>query len=60
MTSYRIQVWFEGDVGPASIEYSAFRAGNNLQRDHSSLLKQAEKKFPNFQRIEVATVENTH
>ena len=59
MTSYRIQVWFDGDIGPASIEYSAFRAGNNRVRDHNSLLKQAEKKFPNFWRIKVETVETT-
>lgn len=59
MTVYKVQVWFEGDVGPASIEYTKIKAGGNIERDHNTLTKRAQRKFPNAYRVRVETVETS-
>ena len=59
MTSYRVQIWFEGDVGPASIEYTEIKAGGNTERHHNTLTRQAQQKFPGAQRVRVETLETS-
>ena len=59
MTTYKVQVWFEGDIGPASIEYTEIKAGGNTERDHDNLAKRAQRKFPNAYRVRVETLETS-
>lgn len=55
MNSALIQIWFEGDVGAASIEYVRTFKGNGVTA-HNRFLKDAMRKFPNWKRIEVEAV----
>ena len=55
MKSAVIQIWFEGDVGPASIEYVKTYKGKSTTA-HERFLKDAMRKFPNWADIEIRTV----
>lgn len=50
-----IQIWFVGDVGAASIEYTKTFNGNAVTA-HNRFTKDAMRKFPNWHRIEVENV----
>lgn len=57
MTDSIVRIWFEGDIGPASITYlkkfiGAKDAGEYLVRED------AKWRFPNASKIEVEIVEN--
>ena len=55
MNSVLIQIWFVGDVGPASIEYTKSFNGNAATA-HNRFTKDAMRKFPNWHRIAVKAV----
>ena len=55
MNSVLIQIWFVGDVGPASIEYTKTFNGNAATA-HNRFTKDAIRKFPNWHRIAVKAV----
>jgi hypothetical protein len=50
-----IQIWFEGDVGGASIFYQKQYRGDDCVA-HERFVKSAQKKFPNWARINVERV----
>ena len=50
-----IKVWFEGDVGDASIEFTKTYSGDDCIA-HERFVKSAQKKFPNWERINVERV----
>ena len=50
-----VRVWFQGDVGAASIEYTKSFKGNDVTA-HNRFLKDAQRKFPNWERIETEAV----
>ena len=47
-----IKVWFEGDVGDASIEFTKTYKGDDCVA-HERFVKSVQKKFPNWARINV-------
>ena len=50
-----VKIWFEGDVGDASIEYTKSYDGDDSVA-HGRFVKQAQKTFPNCSRIKVVSV----
>lgn len=52
MKKAAVMIWFVGDVGPASIEYEVPYHGEPA-KENDRLLKDAMKKFPRFDRIEI-------
>ena len=51
----QISIWFEGDAGPASIEYKSTYRGNAIVA-FDRFTKTAFRKFPNAVRVEVEVV----
>ena len=47
-----VKIWFEGDVGDASIEFTKTYNGDDCVA-HSRFTKSAQKKFPSWSRIVV-------
>lgn len=56
MKSAIVKVWFEGDIGDASIEYTKSYKGDDCVA-HQRFTKAAQKKFPSWSRISVERVE---
>ena len=56
MKSAIVKVWFEGDVGGASIEFTKTYKGDDCVA-HQRFTKTAQKKFPTWKRITVDRVE---
>ena len=53
MKTAMIKIWFEGDVGNASIEFTKTYSGDDFIA-HGRFVKSARKKFPNWERINVS------
>ena len=53
MKSAITKIWFVGDVGPASIEYTSMISGSNFARQENILISQAREYYPTAQRIEI-------
>lgn len=58
MKSAIVKVWFEGDIGDASIEFTKTYKGDDIVA-HQRFTKTAQKKFPSWKRITVERVEVT-
>ena len=50
-----VKIWFEGDVGDASIEFTKSYNGDDSVA-HKRFIKSAQKKFPNWESIKVVGV----
>jgi hypothetical protein len=50
-----VQIWFVGDIGPASIEYTKTYKGK-CYTAHGRFLKDANRKFPNNRKIRIESI----
>lgn len=50
------KIWFVGDVGPASVEYTSMISGTCRTRQENILISQALDQFPTAQRVEIEFV----
>lgn len=55
MKSAIVRIWFDGDVGGPSIEYTKSFKGNGVTA-HNRFVKEAQRKFPNWKLIETETL----
>lgn len=61
MTILRVSIWFDGDIGPASIEY--FRKSKiknsslSFVKVNDRLTEEAFHNFPNLRRVEIEVVD---
>lgn len=55
MKTALVKVWVEGDEFDASIQYTKSFKGNGVTA-HNRFLKDAQRKFPEWKRIETETL----